>query len=116
MAADFDPETNALTKFPAIYDLELRHWSDAAQLQVVPGALRGDQSITYWARAIGAARSGNLEQAHKDLEQIEVIRKEFVAAKKPNTPRQSVKIIRKPLPGSCTLKARMMRRLPASAP
>ncbi|MFZ0197668.1 MAG: hypothetical protein WB523_24035 [Candidatus Sulfotelmatobacter sp.] len=80
--SDFDPETNALTKFPAIYDLELRHWSDAAQLQVVPGALRGDQSITYWARAIGAARSGNLEQAHKDLEQIEVIRKEFVAAKK----------------------------------
>jgi hypothetical protein len=81
---DFDPETNALTKFPADYDLELRHWSDAAQLQIVPGALRGDQSITYWARAIGAARSGNLLQAHKDLEQIEVIRKEFVAEKKMN--------------------------------
>jgi tetratricopeptide (TPR) repeat protein len=79
---DFDPQTNALTVFPAIYDLELRHWTDAAQLQVVPGALRGDQSVTYWARAIGAARSGNLTQAHKDLEQIEVIRKEFVAEKK----------------------------------
>lgn len=79
---DFDPQTNALTKFPAIYDLELRHWSDAAVLQVVPGSLRGDQSITYWARAIGAARSGNLAQAHKDLEQIEAIRKEFVAEKK----------------------------------
>ena len=79
---DFDPQTNALSVFPAIYDLELRHWADAAQLQVVPGALRGDQSVTYWARAIGAARSGNLEQAHKDLEQIEIIRKEFVAEKK----------------------------------
>src|SRR5580698_3947626 len=79
---DFDPQTNALTAFPAAYDLELRHWSDAAQLQVVPGALRGDQSITYWARAIGAARSGNVAQAHKDLDQIEVIRKEFVAQKK----------------------------------
>jgi hypothetical protein len=79
---DFDPQTNALTKFPAIYDLELRHWSEAAQLQVVPGSLRGDQSITHWARAIGAARSGNLAQAHKDLEQIEVIRKEFVAEKR----------------------------------
>jgi len=79
---DFDPETNALTKFPAIYDLELRHWSDAAALQVVPGALRGDQSITYWARAIGAARSGDLAQAHKDLREIEAIRKEFVAEKK----------------------------------
>ncbi len=79
---DFDPQTNALSTFPAIYDLELRHWSDAAQLQVVPGAMRGDQSVTYWARAIGAARSGNLSQAHKDLEQIEVIRKELVAEKK----------------------------------
>jgi hypothetical protein len=79
---DFDPETNALTKFPATYDLELRHWSDAAALQVVPGALRGDQSITYWARAIGAARSGNLAQAHKDLREIDAIRKEFVAEKK----------------------------------
>jgi plasmid stabilization system protein ParE len=79
---DFDPQTNALTVFPAIYDLELHHWTDAAQLQVVPGALRGDQSVTYWARAIGAARSGNLAQAHKDLDQIEVIRKEFVAQKK----------------------------------
>jgi len=79
---DFDPQTNALTKFPAVYDLELRHWPDAAQLQVVPGALRGDQSITYWARAIGAARSGDLAEAHKDLDQIETIRKEFVAQKK----------------------------------
>jgi tetratricopeptide (TPR) repeat protein len=79
---DFDPQTNALTKFPAIYDLELRHWGDAAALQVVPGSLRGDQSITHWARAIGAARSGNVAEARKDLEQIEAIRKEFVAQKK----------------------------------
>jgi tetratricopeptide (TPR) repeat protein len=81
---DFDPQTNALTVFPAIYDLELRHWTDAAALQVVPGALRGDQSVTYWARAIGAARSGNLAQAHKDLDQIETIRKDMLAAKKTN--------------------------------
>jgi hypothetical protein len=81
---DFDPQTNALTVFPAIYDLELRHWTDAASLQVVPGALRGDQSVTYWARAIGAARSGNLAQAHKDLDQIEAIRKGMLAAKKAN--------------------------------
>jgi hypothetical protein len=81
---DFDPQTNALTVFPAIYDLELRHWTDAAALQVVPGVLRGDQSVTYWARAIGAARSGNLAQAHKDLDQIEAIRKEMLAVKKTN--------------------------------
>jgi hypothetical protein len=80
--SDFDPQTNALTKFPAIYDLELRHWSNAAALEVVPGSLRGDQSITHWARAIGAARSGNVAAARKDLQQIEDIRKEFLAEKK----------------------------------
>ncbi|MFZ0815869.1 MAG: hypothetical protein WAM78_10135 [Candidatus Sulfotelmatobacter sp.] len=79
---DFDPQTNALSVFPATYDLELRHWSDAAALQVVPGAPPLDQAVTYWARAIGAARSGNLVQAHKDLEKIETIRKQLVAEKK----------------------------------
>jgi hypothetical protein len=79
---DFDPETNAASLFPAIYDLELRHWSDAAALTPVPGALPGDLEITYWARAIGSARSGNLAQAHKDLEQIETLRQKFIAEKK----------------------------------
>jgi len=81
--SDFDPQTFALSEFPATYNLELRHWTDAAALQVVPGALPGDQVITYWARAIGAARSGDLSQAHKDLEQIETIHKQFLADKKP---------------------------------
>ncbi len=79
---DFDPQTYSLSEMPAMYDLELRHWSDAAALTPVEGALPGDRSITYWARAIGAARSGNLKQAHQDLEQIENIRKQLVAEKK----------------------------------
>jgi hypothetical protein len=82
---DFDPETYALSEFPAVYNLELRHWADAAALQIVPGALPGDQAITHWARALGAARSGNLAQAHKDLEQIDEIRKKLRADKKPLT-------------------------------
>jgi hypothetical protein len=90
--SDFDPQFNALTTLPALYDLELRHWtdaaalqlpgSDAASLQFVHGGMRGDQAITYWARAIGAARTGNLVQARKDREQIEAIHKEFVDQKK----------------------------------
>ena len=38
--------------------------------------------MTYWARAIGAARSGNLAQAHQDLEQIEATRKKLEEQKK----------------------------------
>jgi hypothetical protein len=79
---DFDPETNALSEFPAEYDLELRHWADAAALTPVPGAQPGDLEITYWARCIGAARSGDLVQAHKDLAQIESLRQKMLAEKK----------------------------------
>ena len=80
--SNFDPQTNALSAFPAMYDLELRHWSDAAGLSPVPDALSSDLDITYWARAIGAARSGNLAQAHKDVAEIENIRQKMLAEKK----------------------------------
>ena len=79
---DFDPQTSAESQFPALYDFELRHWSDAAALTPVPNALPGDIEVTYWARAIGAARSGNLTQAHKDLQQIEALHQKFVDEKK----------------------------------
>ena len=79
---DFDPQSNALSTFPAMYDLELRHWSEAAALQPVAGAMPGDLDVTYWARAIGGARSGNLKQAHKDLEEIESLRQKMLAEKK----------------------------------
>jgi len=79
---DFDPRTAALSGFPAIYDLELRHWSDAAALTPVPGAHPGDLLITYWAQTIGAARSGNAAQARNDLKQIDDLRQKMLAEKK----------------------------------
>src|SRR5205085_1389600 len=42
----------------------------------------GDTSITYWARAIGAAHLGNLKQAKRDAAQIEVVHKKLLADKK----------------------------------
>ena len=78
----FDPRTYAMSEFPAVYALELRHWSDAAALAPVAGAPRGDQAVTYWARAIGAARTGNVAQASKDLEQIEAVRRDLLAKKR----------------------------------
>ncbi len=56
----YDPHAYALSKFPALYALELHHWSEAAALTPAPGADSTDKAITYWARAIGAARSGNV--------------------------------------------------------
>ena len=72
----FDPTKFALSAFPASYALELHHWSEAAQLAVVSGASDSDQAITYTARAIGAARSGNVEQAFREAAQLEAIQEE----------------------------------------
>ncbi len=78
----FDPRTYAMSKFPATYALELRRWSEAAELKPVEGASRGDQSITYLARAIGAARSGKTRQAHADLKAMKTIHSALLAEKR----------------------------------
>ncbi len=80
--AGYDERAYALSKFPAIYALELRHWEDAAALMPAPGADSGDKAITYWARAIGAARTGNAADARKDVAEIENIHKEMMEKKK----------------------------------
>jgi hypothetical protein len=69
----FDPRADALTRFPAIYALELHHWKEAAALQPVRGTEVGETSTTYWARAIGAARSGDAAQAQQDTARIAAI-------------------------------------------
>ena len=78
----FDPRTYALSKFPALYALELRRWSEAAALKPVEGASRGDQSITYLARAIGAARSGKAQQGYADVREMKAIHRTLLADKR----------------------------------
>ena len=79
---DFDPRIGALVTFPARYALEMHRWADAASLAPVPGAETGDNSITYWARAIGAARTGNVADARQDVAEIEAIHKTLLTQKK----------------------------------
>ena len=76
-----DIRTWALTVFEARYALELRHWSEAASLSPVSGAGPGDLAVTYWARAIGAARSGNVKQARADVKHIVAAHKAVLAKK-----------------------------------
>jgi tetratricopeptide (TPR) repeat protein len=78
----YDPRVYALSKFPAIYTLELHHWAEAAALASPLGADSGDKAITYWARAIGAARSGNAAGSRKDVAEMENIHKEMLEKKK----------------------------------
>jgi len=79
---DFDPRISALVTFTARYAMEMHHWADAASLPLVLGAKDGDNSVIYWARAIGAVRTGNVADAHKDLAEIEAIHNSLVKQKK----------------------------------
>jgi len=76
---DMDMREFAMSKFPAMYVLEMRRWEDAAKLPVESGWSPSDKLYSYWARAIGAARSGDLAGAKKNIDEIEAIRKEFLA-------------------------------------
>jgi tetratricopeptide (TPR) repeat protein len=78
----FDPHAYALARFPAIYAMELHHWTEAAALTPVPNTELGDNAITYWARAIGAARSGNATEARRNVVEIESIRQQLIAKKR----------------------------------
>ncbi len=77
----YDPHAYALSKFPALYSLELHHWAEAAALSPAPGADSGDKAITYWARTIGAARAGNVAEARKNIAELESIRQEMLKKK-----------------------------------
>ncbi len=46
--------------FPATYEIEMRHWKEAAALQPAKDAKPENAAITYWARAVG---SGHLKDA-----------------------------------------------------
>jgi tetratricopeptide (TPR) repeat protein len=79
---DRDMQAFAMSKFPAMYALEMHRWSEAAALPIIAAAAPGDRAYTYWAKAIGSVRSGDLAGAKKNLEAIEAIRKESLEHKK----------------------------------
>jgi tetratricopeptide (TPR) repeat protein len=55
--------------FEARNALELHHWKAAASLTVRDIPLR-DLGMTYWVKAIGAARTGDVDGAKQDLQKL----------------------------------------------
>jgi tetratricopeptide (TPR) repeat protein len=80
---DADPQVFALVSYGAGYVLELHDWKGAAALPLTPGTAFGDDSITYLARAIGAAHNGDTQQARRNVAEIESIYEQVVAKKLP---------------------------------
>ena len=59
---------------PARYMLERQDWKGAAQLQPLGTPFPPAEAITHFARAMGAARSGDLEAAKGDIEKLNELR------------------------------------------
>src|SRR5262249_16157860 len=69
----------ALAAIPARYALERRDWKSAAQLTAPPPSYPWDQfpyelAIVQFARAVGAARTGDLPGARTAVTRLETIR------------------------------------------
>src|SRR5215472_6219791 len=62
----------ALAAIPARYAIERGAWSEAAALEPLHSTPVAD-SITYFTRAMGSARSGDLKAAQKNIEQLKQI-------------------------------------------
>jgi hypothetical protein len=71
----------ALAASPARYAIERGDWKAAAELQVRPSPLANVQAITCFARALGAARSGNPEAAKADIAKLAELRDKLHDAK-----------------------------------
>jgi hypothetical protein len=71
----------AIAAMPARYAFERGAWQEAAKLQPAGGTYPFVESITYFARSVGAARSGDLAAARKDAEQLESFHQALLTAK-----------------------------------
>ena len=70
----------ALAATPARYALEREAWAEAAALTPHPSPFHWPDAVTHFARAIGAARSGNVAAARQDVEKLAAIRDTLKAA------------------------------------
>jgi hypothetical protein len=66
---------------PARYALERGDWKAAEELTVRPSPLASVQAMTYFARALGAARAGDPEAAKPDVTKLGELRDKLRGAK-----------------------------------
>src|SRR6266545_1527858 len=71
----------ALAAMPARYVVERSAWRDAAKLAPSPSNFPFTEAMTHFARALGAARSGDPAAAQTDIEKIAALRDRLKAAK-----------------------------------
>lgn len=63
----------ALAAIPARYALERDAWADAAALEVHPSPFAWADAVTHFARALGAARTGQAAAARPDVDRLRAL-------------------------------------------
>lgn len=76
----------AFAAIPSRFALERGDWSAAAALKLSPGDLAWNkfpqaEAILVYARGLGAARTGDVAAARKDMERLQTLNETMVAAK-----------------------------------
>jgi tetratricopeptide (TPR) repeat protein len=71
----------ALAAMPARYVVERGEWRDAAKLAPSPSNFPFTEAMTHFARALGAARSGDPAAAQMDIDRITALRDRLKSAK-----------------------------------
>jgi tetratricopeptide (TPR) repeat protein len=71
----------SLAAIPARMTIERGLWKEAAQLEVRPSKLPFTEAITYFARALGAARGGDTAAAENGVQQLQKLEDALKTAK-----------------------------------
>jgi tetratricopeptide (TPR) repeat protein len=76
----------AFAAIPARYALERGQWAEAAALTLHPQGLGWEkfpqaEAVLVFARALGAARSGDVEAARQELDRLQALREEMLTIK-----------------------------------
>jgi tetratricopeptide (TPR) repeat protein len=77
----FDPHAAALAHLSALYPIEMHDWPTAAALPPTEVANTAEDSVIYWARAIGSAHLRKPEDVRKNIAAIEGIHQRLVKDK-----------------------------------
>jgi len=75
------PGPYAFAAIPARYAIERGDWRQASKVQPIPSKYPFADGLTYFARALGAARSGDPASAENDVQQLAALRDALRAAK-----------------------------------
>jgi tetratricopeptide (TPR) repeat protein len=79
----YDPHAAMLVHLTALYPIEMNDWASAATLPPAQVAGTAEDSMVYWARAVGSAHLHKPADVRKDIAEMESIHQTLVKEHKP---------------------------------